>query len=628
MKKMTLASMDIAEHKREDLKRIFPEVFSEERIDFDQLKRVLGDWVASDAERFGLNWPGKAECMKIIQKPSSATLKPLRDESVHFDATENLFIEGENLEVLKLLQRAYFGKVKMISIDPPYNTGKEFIYPDKYCEELKTYLAYTGQVDGDGRKFSTNVDTDGRYHSRWLNMMYPRLYIARNLLREDGVIFVNIDDNEVHHLRMVMDLIFGEENFVGNIAWKKTSGDNKPSFAFTHDNIVIYGKTSNQLPRVRLTGPQRLQYKNPDNDPRGDWAQTDYRSRWTKNERPNLYYAITQPNTKEKIFPDTHTKSTRVWGCEKNVHKENERNGLVWWGKDGLAKEPKRKRFLFDHRGVNTRSVWDDAGTNDSASGELAELFPECRSIFDNPKPISLLKKIISIASDKSYIVLDFFAGSATTAHAVMQLNAEDGGKRKYICVQLPEPTNEKSEAHKAGYETIADIAKERIRRAAAKIEDELNGQLDLNGNGQLDLGFKAFKLDSSNFRIWDGDVEDTDALIEQLELQVDRIDKEGSAEDILYEILLNAGLPLTAKIEKQVVEEKEVFSIADGEIRVCLERELTTELFDALAKASPSQVICLDEAFYLNDELKVNAGVIFKFYATANETEMVFKTI
>ncbi len=617
--KMILTSMDIAGEKRAQLRRLFPEAFGEGGIDFEQLRRALGDWVAPGKERYGLSWPGKADCMRVIQAPSIATLKPDRKAGVNFDATQNVFIEGDNLEVLKLLQKAYFGKVKMIYIDPPYNTGKEFIYPDKYQENLATYLAYTGQTDGEGRAFATNTEAGGRYHANWLNMIYPRLYLARNLLRDDGVIFISIDDNEQANLKKVCDEIFGAENFVGNVAWKKTSGDNKPSFAFTHDSILIYTKSLNTFPRTPLSQDQKRQYKNPDNDPKGYWAESDYRSKWSKSERPNLYYGITNRNTKELIFPDTFSSSSRVWGYEEKTHIKNEKLGLVWWGLDGKAKEPRKKRYLSEHKGANTRSLWLDAGTNDNASQELRTLLNG--NHFDNPKPVSLLKRIIGIVARENDLILDFFAGSCTTAHAVMQLNAEDGGNRRCISVQLPEPCDPKSEAYKEGYKNIAEIGKERMRRAGQKIAAEQEG-------GALDVGFKAFKLDRSNFAPWEGDAAKIDDLAAQLAMHVDHINGASSAEDILYEVLLKAGFELATQVERRTMAGKAVYAVDDGALLICLDRAITPALIDALAEADPQQVICLDAGFAGNDQLKVNAVHTFKMRAARSEAEIIFRTV
>ena len=341
---------------------------------------------------------------------------------------DNLIIHGDNLDALKSLLPRYAGKVKCIYIDPPYNTGNEgWKYNDNVNSPLlKEWLNKEVGID------------DLERHDKWLCMMWPRLQLLKELLSDDGVMFVSCDDNEQHHLRTIMDEIFEMGNFIGNIAWKKTTGDNKPSFAFTHDNILLYGKREGMLPRTPLTASQKKQYSNPDNDPRGDWASSDYRSKWTKQERPNLYYPIINPNTKDKIYPDSHTDSKRVWGMGLEAHRKNEKEGLIWWGKNGDSKEPKKKRFLSEHKGTNTRSVWADAGTNDSAGAMLREIFYDFGEgkIFDNPKPISLVKKIINLMLKNDAVVLDSFAGSGTTAHAVLDLNKEDGGNRKFILVE------------------------------------------------------------------------------------------------------------------------------------------------------------------------------------------------
>jgi len=592
-------SLNIIEEKLARLREVLPEAFAEGAIDWEKLRVMLTRDGEFKDERYHLNWAGKTDAYRALQAATTATLAPCREESVGFDGAGHVFIEGENLTVLKVLQKACFGKVKMIYIDPPYNTGNDhFIYPDRFAMSKKDYQKRVGDMDDDGRLtreglFRKNSRDNGHYHSNWLSMIYPRLFLARNLLRDDGVIFVSIDDNEAHNLRLVMNEIFGEENFVGVVAWKKTSGDNKPSFAFTHDNILIYGKMTNEIPRQALDERQRQQYKNPDNDPRGDWAESDYRSKWTKLERKNLYYAIKNPNTGEEIYPDTHSDSPRVWGCSKETHLENEKDGLVWWGGDGKSKEPRKKRFLSSHKGTNVRSVWLDAGTNDDASRELNLLFPDAKGIFDNPKPVSLLKKILSVCQSTDGIFLDFFAGSCTTAHAVLELNKEDGGKRKFICVQMPEACDEKSEARKAGFKTIADIGKERIRRVIK--------------NGRLNAGLKVFKLRESNFKPWRGDVQDADELAAQMQLHTDPLVDGAQTEDILYELLLKSGVSLTAPMRDHggwwLAED------AGAKIAVALERIDAATLKDILA-AEPDKVITLDRLFQGNDQLKTNTAL------------------
>ena len=622
--KMNLESMGIAQQKREQLKKLFPEVFSENKLDFDQLKRVLGEWVEPTGERFGLNWSGKAECMKIIQQPSIATLKPVRSESSNFDHTENLFIEGDNLEVLKLLQKSYFAKVKMIYIDPPYNTGKEFIYPDKYSETLATYLSYTGQVDGNGKKFATNTETNGRYHSRWLNMMFPRLYLARNLLRRDGAIFISIDDNEVAHLRKLCDEIFGEENFVTNVIWQKkyTRANDAKWFSDNHDHILCYAKQKEffkikQLPRNKK---QLAAYRNPDNHPKGIWKATPLHAKSGSNTSPYIF----KDGTKWVPPVGTYRRFT------DESMKEMEENNEIWFGDEG-NQTPQRKSFLCDVKdGITPTTLWlyDEVGHNHEASDELKKL--DMKGNFNNPKPTRLVQRMMQLSESESKndIMLDFFSGSSSSAHAVMELNKEDGGKRKFIMVQLPEPCDDKSEAFEAGYKTIADIGKERIRRVAKKIEEERNPQSALNKESHLDLGFKVFKLDRSNFKVWESNVEKVNDLGKQLEMHLEYIDSNSMSEDILYELLLKAGFPITTKIKKIRMANKDVFSIKDGAMLICLDRKLDQVIIDAMAEANPLQVICLDEGFKGNDQLKVNAAQTFKTRLREAKSEIIFRTV
>lgn len=629
--KMALTSMDNADEKREELKRclgiVFPEVFAEGAIDFEQLRRVLGDWVEPGKERFGLNWPGKAECMKIIQQPSVATLKPVRDESVNFDETENLFIEGDNLEVLKLLQKAYFGKVKMIYIDPPYNTGKEFIYPDKYSETLDTYLAYTGQIDDEGKKFSTNTEATGRFHSRWLNMMYPRLYLAKNLLRDDGVIFISIDDNEVDNLRKVCGEIWGEDNFVAQFVWqKKYSRDNRPLIGTVHEYILMYAKDVRLFGETRNLLPPSEEslkvYKNPNNDPRGRWRPIPMTAQ-AGHATPSQFYEVVTP-TGVKHTPPTG----RCWAVSENKYKELLNEGRIYFGKDNSS-QPNVIRYLDEIDGF-VPWTWlpsKEVGHTDSAMKEFYELMGK-EAAFETPKPSELIKHFCMIALKNDDLVLDFFAGTATTAQVILELNKETGGARKFIAVQLPQPCDKNTDAFNAGYKTIADIGKERIRRAAKKIADERDSQLDLEGNGKLDLGFKVYKLDRSNFKTWQGDADTFDESGKQLEMHVDHLSPKSSAEDVLYELLLKAGFSLTTKVKTIEMAGKQVFSIEDGALLICLEKEVTPELIDALADAEPLQVICLDAAFKGNDQLKANAVQTFKARAQAEESEIVFKTV
>jgi len=646
--KIDLTSMDITEDKKQKLRQLFPEVFREDEIDFDHLKRVLGEWVPEKGrERFGLQWPGKAECMKIIQEPSIATLTPEREESVNFDDTENLFIEGDNLEVLKLLQKSYFGKVKMIYIDPPYNTGNEFIYPDDYGENLATYLEYTGQKDGEGNWQTTNRDTDGRYHSRWLNMMYARLFLAKNLLREDGAIFISIDDNELPHLRKLCDEIFGEENFIANIVWQKKQSpqNDATNFSDMHDHILVfskrkketkndeYGWDRNLLPR---SDDQKSRYTNRDDDPRGPWASVDCTSNKSSEQRPNLYYPVENPETNEEVWPSKQ----RVWRYEQDTMQDLIDDDRIWWGEDG-TNFPRLKRFLSEVQDGIVPSTWWDrefADDNQSARREIRDLFDDGEVDFDTPKPIQLIQRMLQISTNPNDndIVLDFFAGSCSTAHAVLDFNKKDNGNRRFIMVQLPELLDEDSDAYEAGYKNVSDIGKERIRRVIKRInsdetkssgesqtelglEDEADEKID------IDAGFKVFKLNRSNFKVWDSpeiDI-DPDDLEEQLDVFADHITPEAEQESILYELILKSGYPLTTSIEEKEIEGKTIYSIQDDALLIYLDDSLTFEILDKMAEMGPNRVVCLDKSFSGEqaDALKTNAVQLFKSHDIAFRT-------
>jgi adenine-specific DNA-methyltransferase len=626
IEKMDLKSVDIAEEKRSRLKELFPEVFTEGRkIDFERLKLTLGETVDAGKERYGMNWPGKADCFKIIQQPSIATLTPAREESVNFDETENLFIEGDNLEVLKLLQKSYFGKVKMICIDPPYNTGNDFIYPDNYSESLDTYLRYTGQIDNEGRKYSTNTEADGRFHSKWMSMMYPRLFLARNLLRDDGVIFVSIDDNEVHNLRLLMNEVFGEENFVGNFLWhrrQRADSRNQSNVSTDHEYVVAYSKSENAIQKGVNIDIDK--YENPDNDPRGNWASIDLSGLATAAQRPNLHYDIIDPKT-GNVYPPN---PTRGWSKSKENVQNMIEEGRILFPKNPSGR-PREKKFLADLlttiTGFSTCLDSKVVGYTTNGTREVTNIFKG--KYFDFPKPSTLIKSFVdqSTSKDKQDIILDFFAGSCTTAHAVFHQNSEDTGNRKFIMVQLPEPCIPESEAFKAGYKTIADIGKERIRRVIKKIQEEQEQKKDLFSadKPRPDLGFKVFKLEPSNFKLWnDQIVKEKDAIKNQLEMFVEHINPQSSQEDILYELLLKSGFPLTTKIEQLPLADKSVFSIDEGGMLICLEKDLTPEVIKAMAEKKPSRVVCLDEGFHGNDQLKTNAVQIMK------AREIIFRTI
>lgn len=635
-KKMDLKSMDIPEDKKEQLRHLFPEVFTEKNIDFEKLKLTLGEMIETGKERYGLNWAGKADCFKIIQQPSVGTLKPCREESVNFDGTENLFIEGDNLEVLKLLQKAYYGKVKMMYFDPPYNTGNDFIYPDNYSESLDTYLKYTGQVDSEGRKYSTNTEADGRFHTKWINMMYPRLYLAKNLLMEDGVIFISIDDNEVSNLRKVCDEIFGEENFAACFVVKSNPrGSQSNSYcANVHEYVLCYLKNSSSTEALSIEMAEEMVQEYNLEDNFGKYRLMGLRMRggaWRREERPLLYYPIfvddsngsvsfirTSKDQHEvlPIKPTTGEDGTWRWSKKKSEEQKSQIVAKKVMRGDKSVWDIYQKDYLADgdsQKTTKAKTIWDDKEINyQNGTNEIKALF-DGKGVFTFPKPTFLIKKLIELTDEPNALILDFFSGSATTAHAVLDLNKQDGGNRKFIMIQLPEPCTIDSEAFKAGYKTIADIGKERIRRVIKKIKENKESKLEYDDSKQ-DLGFKIFKLDTSNFKIWDTEnSEESKKLGEQLQLHVDHIDPKSTQEDILYELLLKSGFDLATKTEKLTLAGKTVYSIADGAMLICLEEKLTKEVINAIAEMTPSRVVCLDKGFKDNDQLKTNAVQIMK---------------
>src|SRR5208283_5313885 len=476
IEKADLKSMDITEDKRLQLKQFFPEVFREKKIDFDHLKRVLGETVETGRERYGMNWAGKADCIKIIQQPSVGTLKPIREESINFDETENLFIEGDNLEVLKLLQKSYYGKIKMIYIDPPDTTGNDFIYPDNYTESLDTYLKYTGQVDSEGRKYSTNAESDGRFHSKWLNMMYPRLYLSRNLLRDDGVIFISIDDNELDNLKKLCDEIFGEENFVENIIWKKRygGGAKEKHLVSLHEYILVYSKSIEALGElyIPLSEESIKRYytdKDENFERRGPYRTHPLEATKSMGERKNLVFPIDAPDGTQ-IMP----RRQWLWSTE-SVADARTKNELAFFkDKDGNW-SVHSKQYLKNEGGTLRQgkafSIIDDIFTQ-HGTNEIIELFDDAH-VFPFPKPSKLLTPLLGLAAQiTDAIVLDFFAGSGATAQAVLELNKQDKSNRRFILVQLPEPTGRED------YSTIAEITKERIRRVIKKLDKVEEGKL------------------------------------------------------------------------------------------------------------------------------------------------------
>lgn len=617
-------SKDLTTENIEQLKKLFPNIVEEGKVNFEVLRQLLGEEVVSEQEYYRFTWPGKHQARQEALKSSTGTLRPAKEESVDWENTKNLYIEGDNLEVLKLLQKSYFNKVKMIYIDPPYNTGKDFVYKDNYKDNLAEYNEKFNRTDAEGNVLSSETNNEGnaRYHSNWLNMMYPRLQLARTLLKDDGVIFISIDDNEVHNLRRICDEMFGEENFVSEIIWeKKFSPQNDARyFSLNHEQIICYAKSKDKFNRnlLPLTKTQTSRYSNPDNDPRGEWTSGDISvGRVTEKD----IYPIITPSGRE-VYPSKGNS----WRFSKDKLKLLIEDNRIWFGEDG-NNVPRIKRFLSEtNKGIVPISIWynEDVGHTQSASQGLKKLFNN-ESYFDYPKPVQLIKRAVYITSEKSDIILDFFAGSSTTAHAVMDLNKEDVledkdsstnseqvGNRKYIMVQLPEPTDEKSEAYKAGYKTISDIGKERIRRAANQIKEELKDQPEVLE--KLDLGFKVFKLDSSNIHTWDTAPEELENNLFRDEV----IKDDRTAEDVLYEVLLKYGLDLTYPIEEVTLDDKKVYSVGAGQLIFCLEDGVTRNTAQAIIDwAKEDEIIdpkvVFKDAGFTSDVEKTNLIQLFK---------------
>lgn len=625
-------SLNILNDRLEKLQTLFPDIFSEGKIDIEKFKATFTDDINFNNERYVLNWAGKSDAFKVLQIPTTATLKPQPEESVNFDTTENIFIEGENLEVLKVLQKSYYGKIKCIIIDPPYNTGNDsFIYPDSFKENKADYEKRIGDKDEEGYlmkegMFRKNSKDSGHYHSNWLSMMYPRLFLAKNLLREDGVIFVHIDDNEVHNLRMIMNEIFGEENFISSFIWKSrqiVDSRTQNGVSNDHEYILVFGKSDGGL-RGKKSSVEK--YKNPDNDERGPWMSNSILGLATAGQRPNLHYDITDPETGNSFSPPAETG----WRYSKETMaaKIQDKRIVFPAKKDG---RPREKKFLSELESEYTgfsSLISTDVGYTLNGTRELRDLLDG--NFFPFPKPVSIIRNLIeqglSYEPTDENIILDFFGGSATTGQAVLelrnQLNSETN--LKFIIVQLPEQCDENSEAYKAGYKTIADISKERIRRVIKKIEAEKaeerkkkSEQIDFGDKEEknFDLGFKSFKLSPSNFKIWRGNEINEENLVQQLDAFTNPV-REGSEKDnMLYELMLKAGYLLTDKVEKI----ENFYSIKNGELLIAIE-SINQATVDKMIASQPKKVISLDILFKDNDQLKTNtvlqmkdAGIDFK---------------
>ena len=575
-------------------------------IDFDQLRQELSkDIIEGPEERYQFTWPDKRNAIRLANAPTTDTLRPCREESVDFDNTQNLYIEGDNLQVLKLLRENYLGKIKMIYIDPPYNTGNDFVYNDDFSQSAGEYMHNSGQEDEEGNRLVANTESNGRFHTDWLNMIYPRLKVAKDLLSEDGVIFISIDDCEQRNMRILCDEIFGESNFVTQIVWQKIHSIKNDArfFSENHEYALIYARNKEKykvelLPR---TAEMNERYKNPDNDPRGPWQSGDLVA---SGERSNGHFIIISPKS-GKTFDVPQGKH---WVYSESNLKKLVEDNQIWFGEDGNS-FPRKKRFLSDVQDGRTAStIWlsEEVGHNQTATREVKHLFDD-NKYFDFPKPVSYIKQMLMVSTKNEDIVLDFFSGSATTAHAVMQLNAEDGGKRKFIMVQLPEATDEKSEAYKAGYKNICEIGKERIRRAGKIIKEEspLTTQ-------DLDTGFRVLKLDSSE------DVYYTPAEFNEQKLFDDNIkpDRLGNdGEDLLFQTMIELGIELSAKIEKRNIAGKTVWSVSDGYLMACFDEEVNETTITEIARQHPYYYVMRDSSL-ANDQVADNFEQIWEEYS------------
>ncbi|GAB6909657.1 DNA methylase family protein [Desulfosarcina cetonica] len=586
-------------------------------VDFDQLRQELSDSIVEGPrERYHLDWPGKRKALLTANVPILKALRPCRKESVNFDTTENLFLEGDNLNALKLLQETYLGKIKMIYIDPPYNTGKDFIYADKFAESSDEFLRRTDQKDEEGNRLVANTESNGRFHSDWLSMMYPRLKLARNLLKDDGVILISIDDYEHPSARKVCDEIFGRQNFIANVVWQRAfSPKNDVKYlSENHDYVLIYAKNSELFDAGRLPRSEEAnaRYKNLDNDPRGVWISDNLT---VKTYSEKYDYPITTPNGKT-----VNPSHGSCWRVSKEKFQELVDDDRIWFGADG-RNVPRLKRFLSEVQdGMVATTLWlhQDVGHNQEGRQEVKALF-DGKGYFDGPKPVRLLKRILQIANTTNNdIILDFFAGSATTAHAVMQLNAEDGGNRKFIMVQIPEECDENSEAFKAGYKNIAEISKERIRRAGKKI---LEGECHESWN--KDIGFRVLKVDKSNM-VEVGKPPDK-FVQKELFQSTDNIREDRSPEDLLFQVLLDWGVDLTLPIKKETIKGHEVFFVDGNALTACFnkEGEITEDFCKELAKHKPLRVVFRDSGFK-DDSAKINVEQIFKLISPQTDVKTI----
>ena len=621
MEKLNMQTTDVVDENIKRIGEMFPNCLTEVKdekgrpqvaIDFDQLRQELSkNIVEGPEERYQFTWPDKRNAIRLANAPTTDTLRPCREESVDFDNTQNLYIEGDNLEVLKLLRENYLGKVKMIYIDPPYNTGNDFVYNDDFSQSAGEYMHNSGQEDEEGNRLVANTESNGRFHTDWLNMIYPRLKVAKDLLSEDGVIFISIDDNEQRNLKILCDEVFGNSNFVAMIPWRKRTAKSDVPFGVSQDYewIIVYAKSN--MFNASVEGKERKYYTTPD-FPNRPWRVHDLTKQTTASERPNSFFTIVNPKTREE-YP---ANPNRTWAITeetfKQYYKENRmvfpgdydflnisKPVLRYWKEDDMQKAGDS----FGRVAVSTK-LPEEIGMSQDGTKEVTDIFKG--KIFSFPKPSSLIKFYLQIINDNSALVLDFFSGSATTAHAVMQLNAEDGGKRRFIMVQLPEATDEKSEAYKAGYKNICEIGKERIRRAGKKIKEE--SPLTMQ---DLDTGFRVLKLDSSNMQ----DVYYTPADFNERDLFEDNIKPDRTEEDLLFQAMIELGIELSAKIEKSSIAGKTVWNVSDGYLLACFDENVNETTITEIAKQHPYYFVMRDKSL-ANDNVADNFEQIFEHYS------------
>jgi adenine-specific DNA-methyltransferase len=629
MDKLQMHSPDLTQDNIARIRELFPGCVMEAKgengniklaIDFDQLRQELsGSIVEGPQERYHLNWPGKREALLTANAPIAKTLRPCHQESVNFDTTRNLFIEGDNLDALKLLQEAYLGKVKLIFIDPPYNTGSDFIYEDDFAEDASAYLRRSNQADESGGRLVTNAESNGRFHSDWMSMIYARLRLARNLLRDDGLIFITIDDGEVANLRRCCDEIFGEANFVAQIAWEKryTRSNNAKRFYSLKDNVLVF-RRSEVLDVIKEKRSEKADsgYRNQDNDPKGPWITSSYVNPATKEARPNLVYSIKRPTTGAMVDHPTH-----AWKYSLAEHRMHVETNRLWWGANGDAEWPRLKLYLSEQtEGMVPIDVWDykSSGTTDEGGAEIKELFGA--AVFDTPKPTKLIRRILGIATQGrgDEIVMDFFAGSGSTAAAVLYANAEDGGNRRVISVQIAEPTPDDSVARRHGFMTISDVTKERIRRVGGQVI-----KCECDQRWDKDIGFRVLKIDTSNM----ADVYYSPDSIEKnnLDLFVDNIKPDRTPEDLLFQVMLDWGVDLALPLAKQTIQGNEVFFVDDNALVACFDAHggIEESFVKELAKHQPLRVVFRDAGFK-DSAVKINVEQIFKSLSPSTEVKCI----